>query len=60
MGENYYTAYDKDGNIIKLHSLNDAPAEQRDEAFMEMMYREDGNEEFAHRLSVYRRQKAIN
>lgn len=57
--QTYYTTFDKDGNMLKHLSIDDVPAEQRDEAFMELMYREDGNEEFANRLNVYRRQKAM-
>lgn len=55
----YYIAYDKSGKEIKHHSIDDVPAEQRDEAFMDLMYRQDGNDEFAKRLSAYRRQKAM-
>lgn len=55
----YYTAFDKDGNMLKQSSIDDVPVEQRDEAFMELMYREDGNEEFANRLNVHRREKAM-
>lgn len=58
--QDYFTAYDHQGNLIKYHSLSEISDEKRSGAILERLYRDDGNDEMRERLNRYRKQEAMN
>ena len=57
--QNYYTAYDKDGNLIKYQNINDGPIGKQGGALTEQLYREEETQEFVARFNKLRRDEAM-
>lgn len=59
MSENYYTAYDKQGNLIKYNNINDVPLGKQGGAITEQLYREEGLTDFIVKFNQQRKQEAM-
>ena len=57
--QNYFTAYDKDGNLIRYANINDVPHGKQGGALSEQLYREEGLHDFAERFNKLRREEAM-
>lgn len=58
-GNSYFTAYDKNGELIKYQTLNEVPADKQFGALVEKDYREEGLHDFAERFNKLRREEAM-
>lgn len=57
--QDYFTAYDEQGNLIKYRSLSEIADEKHSGAILERLYREDGDDVMRDRLNRYRKQEAM-
>lgn len=58
MSENYYTAYDNKGNLIKYNNINDVPLGKQGGALTEQLYREEGLLDFVAKFNEQRKSRS--
>lgn len=58
--QNYFTAYDDKGNLIRYENINDVPIGKQGGAITEQLYREEGLSDFVAKFNEQRKKEAMS